>query len=82
MNGKPDALEGACPVWGGEAGRRLDRVLPLTLLALVTKGVYLSLYAVTDLYSRYTVAWMVSLKENSALSVCAGEKPGLFAGKR
>ena len=40
----------------------------ITKLPLVTKGVYLSLYAVTDLYSRYTVAWMVSLKENSALS--------------
>ena len=30
MNGEPDALEGACPVRGGEAGKRLDRVLPLT----------------------------------------------------
>jgi len=40
----------------------------ITKLALVTKGVYLSLYAVTDLFSRYTVAWMVWLKENSALS--------------
>ena len=38
-------------------------------MALVTRGVYLSLYAVTDLYSRYTVAWMVSLKENSALAM-------------
>lgn len=40
----------------------------ITKLALVTRGVYLSLYAVTDLYSRLTVAWMVSLKENSALA--------------
>lgn len=40
----------------------------ITKLALVTRGAYLSLYAVTDLYSRYTVAWMVSLKENSALA--------------
>ncbi|NND70361.1 MAG: hypothetical protein HKN43_02175, partial [Rhodothermales bacterium] len=30
MNGEPDALEGACPVRGGEAGKRLDRALSLT----------------------------------------------------
>jgi putative transposase len=41
----------------------------ITKLALVTQGVYLSLYALTDLFSRYTVAWMVSLKENSALAM-------------
>lgn len=41
----------------------------ISKLALVTQGVYLSLYAVTDLFSRYTVAWMVSLKENSALAM-------------
>lgn len=41
----------------------------ISKLALVTRGVYLSLYALTDLYSRYTVAWMVSLKENSALAM-------------
>ncbi|MFK7958372.1 MAG: DDE-type integrase/transposase/recombinase, partial [Lysobacterales bacterium] len=40
----------------------------ISKLALVTRGVYLSLYALTDLFSRYTVAWMVSLKENSALA--------------
>jgi len=33
-----------------------------------TNGVYLTLYAVLDLYSRYVVAWMVSRKENSALA--------------
>ena len=37
-------------------------------LALQTRGVYLSLYVVMDLYSRYIVAWMVSRKENSALA--------------
>lgn len=31
-------------------------------------GVYLSLYVVLDLFSRYVVAWMVSTKENSALA--------------
>lgn len=41
----------------------------ITKLALVTQGVYLSLYALTDLFSRYTVAWMISLKENSALAL-------------
>lgn len=40
----------------------------ISKLALVTRGVYLSLYALTDLFSRYTVAWMVSLKENGALA--------------
>lgn len=40
----------------------------ISKLALVTTGVYLSLYAVIDLFSRYTVAWMISLKENSALA--------------
>ena len=40
----------------------------ISKLALVTQGVYLSLYAVTDLLSRYTVAWMISLKENSAFA--------------
>jgi len=30
LNGKPDALEGARPVWGEEAGRRFDRALSLT----------------------------------------------------
>jgi len=41
----------------------------ITKLALTRKGVYLSLYAVTDLFSRFIVAWMVSIKENSALAM-------------
>ena len=41
----------------------------ISKLSLITRGVYLSLYAVTDLFSRYTVAWMISAKENSALSM-------------
>jgi len=41
----------------------------ISKLAMVTPGVYLSLYAVIDLFSRYTVAWMISLKENSALAL-------------
>ena len=32
------------------------------------RGVYLTLYVVLDLYSRFVVAWMVSAKENSALA--------------
>jgi putative transposase len=41
----------------------------ITKLPLLMQGVYLSLYALIDLYSRYTVAWMVSSKENSALAI-------------
>lgn len=40
----------------------------ITKLPLVRRGVYLSLYVVLDLFSRFVVAWMVSLKENSALA--------------
>lgn len=37
-------------------------------LATVTPGVYLTLYVVLDLFSRYALAWMVSRKENAALA--------------
>jgi len=40
----------------------------ITKLPLVRRGVYLSLYVVLDLFSRFVVAWMISIKENSALS--------------
>jgi len=40
----------------------------ITKLPLVRRGIYLSLYVVLDLFSRFMVAWMVSRKENSALS--------------
>ena len=40
----------------------------ITKLPLVRRGVYLSLYVVLDLFSRFAVAWMVSRKENSALA--------------
>ncbi len=40
----------------------------ITKLPLVRRGIYLSLYVVLDLFSRLVVAWMVSRKENSALS--------------
>lgn len=40
----------------------------ITKLPLQARGVYLSLYVVMDLYSRYIVAWMLSSKENSALA--------------
>ncbi|WP_435104304.1 transposase, partial [Arhodomonas sp. AD133] len=32
------------------------------------RGVYLNLYQVLDLFSRYPVAWMISRKENAALA--------------
>jgi len=37
-------------------------------LPTARRGEYLSLYVVMDLFSRYIVAWMLSKKENSALS--------------
>lgn len=37
-------------------------------LATQKRGEYLSLYVVMDLFSRHIVAWMLSRKENSALS--------------
>ena len=37
-------------------------------LATVSRGVYLTLYVVLDLYSRFVVAWMVSRKEYSSLA--------------
>jgi putative transposase len=40
----------------------------ITKLATWTRGVFLSLYVVLDLYSRYVVAWMVAGRENSALA--------------
>jgi len=40
----------------------------ITKLPLVCRSIYLSLYVILDLYSRFVVAWMVSTKENSALS--------------
>lgn len=40
----------------------------ITKLPLVRRGIYLSLYVVLDLFSRFVVAWMISKKENSALS--------------
>ena len=47
---------------------RLPRSTHLTKLPLVRRGVYLSLYVVLDLFSRFAVAWMVSCKEDSALA--------------
>jgi putative transposase len=35
---------------------------------VLSRAVYLSLYVVLDLFSRFVVAWMVSSKENNALS--------------
>jgi putative transposase len=40
----------------------------ITKLATWARGVFLSLYVVLDLYSRYVVAWMLAGRENSALA--------------
>ena len=40
----------------------------ITKLPLKSRGVYLSLYVIIDLFSRFVLAWMLSRKENSALS--------------
>jgi putative transposase len=40
----------------------------ITKLPQIGRGIYLSLYVVLDLFSRFVVAWMLSSKENSALS--------------
>jgi putative transposase len=40
----------------------------ITKMATTRRGVYLNLYVVMDLFSRYVVAWMISRKENSQLA--------------
>lgn len=40
----------------------------ITKLATCERGVFLNLYVVLDLYSRYVVAWMLAHRENSALA--------------
>ncbi len=40
----------------------------ITKLPMVTRGLYLNLYVILDLFSRYVVAWMVSRKENAGLA--------------
>ena len=49
------------------------------------RGAYLTLYVVLDLFSRFVVAWMVSMKENSALAqqlmVEATARYGINAGR-
>ncbi|MCB1758017.1 MAG: DDE-type integrase/transposase/recombinase, partial [Gammaproteobacteria bacterium] len=40
----------------------------ITKLPTFERGVYLNLYQVLDLFSRYPVAWMISRKENAALA--------------
>lgn len=56
----------------------------ITKLATYERGVFLNLYVVLDLYSRYVVAWMVAAHENSALAKQlfreAIERYGIAAG--
>ena len=40
----------------------------ITKLPTVSRGIYLNLYLILDLYSRYVVGWMVSRKENAGLA--------------
>lgn len=40
----------------------------ITKLPTLVRGVYLSLYVILDLFSRYAVGWMVSTKENAGLA--------------
>lgn len=40
----------------------------ITKLPTLTRGIYLSLYVILDLFSRYVVGWMVSRKENAGLA--------------
>lgn len=40
----------------------------ITKLATLSRGIYLSLYVILDLFSRYVVGWMVSRKENAGLA--------------
>jgi len=43
-------------------------VRPYSKLRTVRPSVYLTLYVVLDLFSRYVLAWMISSKENAALA--------------
>ena len=56
----------------------------ISKLATYERGVFLNLYVVLDLYSRYVVAWMVAAHENSALAKQlfreAIERYGIAAG--
>ncbi len=40
----------------------------ITKLPTATRGIYLCLYVILDLFSRYPVGWMVSRKENAGLA--------------
>ncbi len=40
----------------------------VTKLRTVQRGVYLSLFVILDLFSRYVIAWMVSQRENTLLA--------------
>jgi len=57
----------------------------ITKLATYQRGVFLCLYVVLDLFSRYVVAWMVARHENSALAkqlfAEAVNRYGVEAGK-
>jgi putative transposase len=54
----------------------------ITKLATWGKAVFLSLYVVLDLFSRYVVAWMVAARENSWPSSCWPRRSGVTASSR
>ena len=71
LSGERRQQRPACP----QPIPRLQAVAPnqvwtwdIAKLPTQKRGEYLSLYVVMDLFSRYIVAWMLSRKENSALS--------------
>ena len=52
----------------------------ISKLATCERGVFLNLYVVLDLFSRYVVAWMVAGHENSALaSSCSARRSNATA---
>lgn len=40
----------------------------ITKLPTLTRGMYLNLYVILDLFSRYVIGWMISRKENAGLA--------------
>lgn len=57
----------------------------ITKLATLATGVFLNLYLILDLFSRYIVGWMVAARETSALAqqliACSIERAGVTAGQ-
>ena len=50
-------------------------------LALVRRGIYVSLYVVLDLFGRFVGAWMVARKEKSDTAMRVKSRENRFRGK-